>query len=225
MLLAISDEIPEAAALRAFGAETMSSIWNELDARPPLESSPDGTFLGIAHGWAGNLYAALRWCAASGDALPPRLLDRLHEYAALKTIEGRGAYWRSTIDRVSPGLIPGWCGGSAGQLFLCTLVHGLFGENEWLELAERCAWNAWDEPRVSANLCCGTAGRAYALLNFYKHTGAVEWLSRARHLANHAAATAATENYPATLWKGNLGIAVLIADFASPENARMPFFE
>ena len=60
MLLAISDEIPEAAALRAFGAETMSSIWNELDARPPLESSPDGTFLGIAHGWAGNLYAALR---------------------------------------------------------------------------------------------------------------------------------------------------------------------
>src|SRR5207253_1316746 len=118
-------------ALRAFGAKTMSVIWRELDERPPLERSRRGARLGMAHGWAGYFYAALRWCAASGDALPPRLLERLHEYAALKTIEGRGAYWRSTIDRVSPGLIPGWCGGSAGQLFLCSLVRGLFGDNEW----------------------------------------------------------------------------------------------
>jgi hypothetical protein len=28
-----------------------------------------------------------------------------------------------------------------------------------------------------------------------------------------------------TLWKGELGVAVLIADLASPETARMPFFE
>ena len=28
-----------------------------------------------------------------------------------------------------------------------------------------------------------------------------------------------------SLWKGELGIAVLIADLESPENARMPFFE
>jgi hypothetical protein len=36
--------------------------------------------------------------------------------------------------------------------------------------------------------CNGTAGRAYALLNLYKHTGMTAWLSRARHLANHATA-------------------------------------
>ncbi|HEU4889211.1 MAG TPA: phosphotransferase, partial [Thermoanaerobaculia bacterium] len=84
MLLAISNEVPElAASLRAFGAETMSAIWNELDARPPIAASPNDA-LGMAHGWAGYLYATLRWCDASGDALPPRLVERLHEHAALK---------------------------------------------------------------------------------------------------------------------------------------------
>lgn len=226
MLLAISDDLPEAAALRAFGAETMSAIWNELDARPPIEASPKDTYLGMAHGWAGYFYAALRWCAASGDTLPPRLVERLHEYTALKTVKGRGAYWRTTVDGPSYSMMPGWCNGSAGQVFLFTLAHRLLGDDAWLQLAELCAWNNWDEPRGPATLCCGSAGRAYALLNLYKHTGATEWLSRARQLANHAATVAASTAQRANaLWKGELGVAVLIADLASPENARMPFFE
>jgi eukaryotic-like serine/threonine-protein kinase len=222
MLLSISEGgLSEAAALRAFGAATMSAIWDELDARPVIDG-----YLGMAHGWAGYIYAALRWSAASGDALPARLGERLDEYAALRTAKGRGAYWRVTVDGPAHSMMPGWCNGSAGQVFLFTLAHRLLGDERWLQLAEPCAWNTWDEPRGIADLCCGTAGRAYALLNLYKHTGATEWLSRARQLANHAAsaatATAASVN---ALWKGELGVAVLIADLASPENARMPFFE
>jgi predicted Ser/Thr protein kinase len=226
MLLAIGDELPETAALRTFGAETLRAIWTELDARPPIEESPPRTALGIAHGWTGYLYAALRWCAASGDPLPPRLVERLHQLAALRTPKGRGIYWRTAVDRPAESIMPGWCNGSAGQVFLFTLAHRLLGDPQWLELAELSAWNNWDEPRGVATLCCGTAGRAYALLNLYKHTGATEWLSRARHLANHAAAVAAqTAQRTNALWKGELGVAVLIADLASPENARMPFFE
>lgn len=223
MLLAISDELPAATELRRFGAETMNAIWSELDARPPIDASPKGTYLGIAHGWAGYLYAALRWCAASGDAPPPRLLERLHELAALKTLIGRGAYWRTVVDKPVSSVMPGWCNGTGGHLFLYTLAHRLFADDEWLQLAELCAWDNWDAPRSSSTLCCGTAGRAYALLHLYKHTGATEWLSRARHLANHAASSS-DEGAP-SLWKGSLGVAVLIADLASPENARMPFFE
>ena len=72
---------------------------------------------------------------------------------------------------------------------------------------------------------CGSAGRAYALLNLYKHTGATEWLSRARQLANHAVSALSSSQRHDSLWKGELGVAVLIADLASPENALMPFFE
>jgi eukaryotic-like serine/threonine-protein kinase len=225
MLLAISDTLPDAAlALRAFGAETMRAIWNDLDARPPIENSNDS--LGMAHGWAGYLYAALRWSAASGEPLPPRFLERLHAYTALHTLKGRGTYWRTKADASPSSNMPGWCNGSAGQVFLFTLAHRLLGDERWLQLAELSAWNNWDEPRGVADLCCGTAGRAYALLNLYRHTGATEWLSRARQLANHAAAVAVSTSQRAnTLWKGELGVAVLIADLGSPENARMPFFE
>jgi predicted Ser/Thr protein kinase len=226
MLLPISEDVAEsAAALRAFGAETMSAIWHELDRRPALPDSPKDTYLGIAHGWSGFLYAALRWCVASGDALPSRIAERLHELSTLKTPSGRGAFWRAVIDRPSDGTTPSWCNGSAGLVFLFTLAHRVFGDGQWLQLAELCAWNTWDERRVSTHLCCGTSGRAYALLNLYKHTGATEWLSRARELANHAAAFADSTDRPYTLWRGQLGVAVLIADLASPENARMPFFE
>jgi len=110
-------------------------------------------------------------------------------------------------------------------VFLFTLAYRLVGDAEWLQLAELAAWNTWDAPCDATTLCCGTAGRAYALLNLYKHTGAAEWLSRARQLANHAAANATNGERTNALWKGELGIAVLIADLASPENARMPFFE
>src|ERR1043165_9156135 len=76
MLLEPSDD----AARRAFGSATMRAIWRDPDAPPPIADSPPNTYLGMAHGWAGYLNAALRWCAASGDALPPRLVERLHEY-------------------------------------------------------------------------------------------------------------------------------------------------
>ena len=158
--------------------------------------------------------------------MPSRLVERLHEHAAQKTPSGRGAFWRITVGGPAHNMMPGWCNGSAGHVFLYTLAHRLFGDEQWLELAELSAWNTWDQSRGSSTLCCGTAGRAYALLNLYKHTGATQWLSRARQLANHAAASAAeTAQRSNTLWKGELGVAVLIADLASPENARMPFFE
>jgi len=214
----------KATALRTFGAKTMSVIWHELDAVPPLAKAPPGTYLGIAHGWAGYLYAALRWCAASGDPPPSRALERLEEVEALKQRKGRGVFWPNRIGHSETSLIPGWCNGSAGLLHLFTLAYRIFGAAHWLELAELCAWNTWDEPRFTPSLCCGTAGRAYALLNLYRHTGAAEWLSRARQLANHAAG-AASAVQSNSLLKGDLGVAVLVADLASPENARMPFFE
>jgi serine/threonine-protein kinase len=118
-----------------------------------------------------------------------------------------------------------WCNGSPGLVFLFTQAHRTFGEARWLELAELCAWTAWDTPSRAPHLCCGSAGRAYALLSYYKQTGAREWLGRARALANRAVEQCAVNSEGDTLWRGTLGVAVLISDLASPEHARMPFFE
>jgi len=102
----------------------------------------------------------------------------------------------------------------------------VLGDERWLRRAEEEAAATWSAPRELASLCCGTAGRAYALLDFYRHTGNAEWLHRARELAEHSAANAvATAQVANTLYQGELGVAVLVADLARPEQARMPAFE
>jgi serine/threonine-protein kinase len=211
--------------VRLFGDGLLREIWERLDALPPLAEQPRETYLGMAHGWSGFLYAALRWCRASGTPLPASLERRLHELAAQRVPRGRGAYWPRTMAGGLQDMMPGWCNGAAGHVFTWTAAYDALRDARWLDLGRDAAWNAWEEPLPHADLCCGAAGRAYALLDFYQHTGQREWLARARTLANHAAELAhKTAQRAHALWKGELGVAVLLADLEDPDEARMPFF-
>jgi serine/threonine-protein kinase len=133
--------------------------------------------------------------------------------------------------------MPGWCNGSAGFVYLWTLAYQIFHDTDFLTLAEKTAWNVWEEPDSVGNLCCGLAGRAYALLNLYKYASEKNWLYRAQGLANKAASSMRMLDLngdslyksfgirPDSLYKGNVGIAVLAADLEHPESACMPFFD
>ncbi|HVR98846.1 MAG TPA: lanthionine synthetase LanC family protein, partial [Thermoanaerobaculia bacterium] len=158
------------ASLRAFGGEVLESLWRELDSLPPIPRCDERPNLGMAHGWAGYLYASLRWCRGSGMPRPDRLEERLEELANLARPWGRGLCW-SWRDTADPGAsyMPGWCNGSAGFVHLWTLAGSP-------TLAEGAAWHAWEDPDTSGNLCCGLAGRAYALLHLHRHGGGPEWL-------------------------------------------------
>jgi serine/threonine-protein kinase len=227
MLLEVSRQLPEAdvAALVACGNDALSEVWTKLDTRPPIPESK-GVYLGIAHGWSGYLYATLRWCQAAGAPLPEHCVKRLEELASVRIEKGHGALWPRLGGGALFDQMPGWCNGAAGFVFLWTLAHDLLRKDEYRELAEQAAWNAFEEPLGTGDLCCGSAGRAYSLLNLYRHTGEREWLGRARLLANHAATTVEASLRRHALWKGDLGIAVLIAELVeSPETARMPLFE
>lgn len=225
ILLDVSGALPEAAALTALGNATLEAIWRELEQRPPIAEGPAEAFTGIAHGWSGYAYAALRWCAASGAPVPASLPRRLDELEALRIRRGRASYWRRQVAGHAHDVLSGWCNGSAGFVFLWTAAYDAFVDERFLRLAEEAATHAAEEPLHTADLCCGSAGRAYAMLNLYRHTGGANWLSRARHMANHAAEYTGEQQRTNSLWKGELGIAVLIADLQSPENAQMPFFE
>jgi serine/threonine-protein kinase len=107
----------------------------------------------------------------------------------------------------------------------------------YIRLAEQAAWNTWEESDTVSGLCCGLAGKAYGLLNLYKHAGEKAWLVRAQELAQRAALNVSASALQDTslhvgldardesLYYGNVGIAVLAADMARPEEACMPFFE
>lgn len=211
--------------LRRFGDATLAAIWGELDGHPPIAHDAPDTYLGIAHGWSGYMYAALRWCAASSTPLPASLPRRLDEFIALGVRRGRATYWRRQVGGHPQDVTTGWCNGTAGHVFLFTAAHDALGEERLLRIASEAAMHAAEETLYNADLCCGTAGRAYAMLNVYKHTGDGAWLSRARLLANHAASYRGEIARTNSLWKGEMGVAVLLADIQSPENARMPFFE
>jgi serine/threonine-protein kinase len=220
----------DAARLVEAGNSTMASIWHELDPYAAAGEAKELTNLGIAHGWAGVLYATLRWSSCSGLPLPTDLEERLHQLATHAEPTGRGVRWPWVIDAharsSAPYAMPGWCNGSAGFVFLWTLAHRTFGDATYLMLAEKSAWNAWEEIENGASLCCGLAGRAYALLNLYKHTGERAWLLRAQTFANRAALVGnGAEALGNSLYKGELGVALLAADLLQPATASMPFFE
>lgn len=215
-------------SLRELGDDLLAGLWCEIDSLPPIREDRERPVLGMAHGWAGYLYASLQWCRAAGCPLPPRLRERLDELGACARPWGRGLRWRwhGGESRWGLGSMPGWCNGSAGYVFLWTLAHRTLGDPSYAALAEGAAWNAWEEPSRNASLCCGLAGRAYALLNLYKHGGGPDWLARARDLAERAAREdSRPSDPPHSLYKGELGMAALAADLARPEAAVMPFFE
>jgi hypothetical protein len=219
------EDAPEAGPLIERGEEILRDLWRELDGTPP--PSADEAGLGMAHGWAGFVYAALRWCRSAGTSHPERLEERLAGLAARAQPWGRGLRWRWGHGRGRWGIssMAGWCNGSAGFVYLWALAHRVLGEPRYRELAEGAAWNAWEAPDANGSLCCGLAGRAYALLHLHKHGGGEEWLLRTRALAERAALAIERAGTPDSLYKGALGVAVLAADLARPGDAVFPFFE
>lgn len=224
--------------LRSLGAETSKELWGILAGYGPIRESKELSNLGIAHGWAGMLYALLCWSDVSDDPLPASIGDRLQQLGACAEPIGRGLRWpwdRMRGMNQQGGYMPGWCNGSAGYVFLWTQAHKMLRDPAYLAWAEGAAWNAWEAAGPIGNLCCGMAGQSYALLNLYRHTGEKVWLSRAQDAASYALVAnreASTRGgyeqfalRPESLYKGELGIAVLAADLERPEQACMPLFE
>ncbi len=210
--------------LREVGDDIYGGLWRTLDGRSPIARSPEPGALGIAHGWPGLLYATLCWCGVTGQRVSDAVRGRVCELAECAQPIGRGLQWVPDAPSPSAGLsLSSWCNGSAGLVFLWTKASAVMEEKSYLELAEGAAWNTWEAPNPDPTLCCGMAGQAYALLNFYRASGDAAWLRRAHTVARFAAPDPGSR--PASLYKGDAGLAVLCADLETPEDARLPLFE
>jgi len=99
-------------------------------------------------------------------------------------------------------------------------------EPKYDRMATGAAWTAFEAPHVGGDLCCGLAGRSYALLNLYKHSGDLVWLDRARRLAESAAASIKANSQASDgLYHGRVGVVLLAADLECPHRSCMPLFE
>jgi serine/threonine protein kinase len=218
---ALADEQRE--PLLALGRETLDAVWIELgDCSVGGAGGPD--YLGIAHGWAGILYATILWCQTAGDVWPARARERLGELAAREG--GSGGWWPLSDGAGQASAMPGWCHGSAGYTHLWALAAEALGDSDYSATALRAADWATKSGEGIGSLCCGLAGRAYAALTAYRHSGEREWLQRAFELANGAADGLSYWACPqGSLYKGDLGVALLAAELERPERAAMPVFQ
>lgn len=225
------EAMPGLLEVRQLGERAMTELWTELDRAPAVGHGGIALNLGIAHGWAGVLYATLRLCDAAQIERPGGCVARLEQLAACAEPSGQGVRWRWTDHhRLEPPTrwtyMAGWCNGSAGFVFLWTLAHRVLGGGPWLDLAQRAARDAWESRPGAVNLCCGATGIAYSLLNCWRATGDRTWRDKAHALVS-AAVTSAPDltETPDSLYRGEPGLALLCCELEHAESARMPMFE
>ena len=151
--------VAERCGLLQLGDETLVAI---LDKLPGDIADERGLRVrGVAHGWAGVLYAALRWCEATGARVPDVVGDRVYELAALaRTVDG-SVSWRGRHDMPMAG---GWCHGPAGYTHLWSTAARVLDDDSHTARALQAAQASWVNRERVATLCCGLAGQAYAML-------------------------------------------------------------
>jgi serine/threonine-protein kinase len=232
-----SAPVVDTSTMRDMGDTTVASIWQQLDSYAPIRECREIRDSGIAHGWAGILYATLSWCRASGSSLPRNMEDRLGQLAALAHRSRHQASWSWTVAGEPGGALAastgGWCGGTAGQVHLWLAASAAFKDDRFLVLANLAGCHVGKVDSQEGSLCCGLAGQAYALLALYRSTNDRVWLYRACTLAEKAALAYrhreseyhALASRADSLYKGELGVAVLAADLENADFSAMPAFE
>jgi serine/threonine-protein kinase len=224
------DKTADQGCLIEAGDKLLTGLWEQFDGMPRIGDPKVPAPLGMAHGWAGYLYATLRWLRSARRPAPSNLGTRLQELADQSLYRGARISWPCETGSDSP-VLGGWCSGSAGFVFLWSLAHRLLRDPRWLALAEGAGRDACHPRDEGHSLCCGLAGKAYSQLCLYKHTGYQRWLKAASDMASTAALktgimkNARSQELPFSLYKGDIGVAVLVAELKRPDSSAMPFFE
>ncbi len=201
----------------------LDSLWQQLNSLPPLTTEKTIDYFGIAHGWAGLLYATLFWCGQSGQNLPDQFRARLEQLLALATEAEGHLQWPVSNGNQSAWL--GWCHGNAGYVFLWSLAFQQLKEERFLLLAEKTGAALFFNRPQTGSLCCGLAGEAYALLKLFEVTGNESYLLQARTLKDRLLQDlSAPDLRNHSLYKGDVGVALLMCEMKRPELAHMPLF-
>lgn len=210
------------------GDDVACRILEGIAPLPDVGAANALAYLGIAHGWAGILRALMLWSAATDRPPAAAIRTRLDQLAELAEPVGRGLRWRRVMAPAQSDAMAwaSWCHGTSGHVHLWLSAHRVYRESRYLDLAVAAGIHASGESPLGPNLCCDQAGQAYAMLALHRATADDTWLRAAQRMARHAEAGALTGDSCAnSLYKGDVGIALLAAEIETPPQALMPLFE
>ena len=173
-------------------------------------------YLGLVHGFAGNLLALLQgwqWLTAAQRKAVTELATDMLVATAMRS--ERGANWAIDANQPDQPMLCQMCHGGPG---IVTAFAGAPFSSPDFERAlldgGELIWVAGPLKKGSS-FCHGTGGNAYALLKLYRRTRDRRWLHRARAfamtgIAQWRAARAEYGKDRYTLWTGDSGFAVCL---------------
>lgn len=179
--------------------------------------------LGPAHGLVGNVLALGQ--LLDNDRLAALLAETEEVLVRSAVVEGGLVNWPPSaggqLENKRGQIRLQWCHGAAG------IVASAFDylEEELVLGGAELVWRAGAHgDERGSSLCHGTAGNGYALLKAFARTRDDRWLERARAFAVHALAqmrrlraSRGTGRY--SLWTGDLGVALFLADCVDAQTA------
>lgn len=220
------DPLFDRGALVALGREVAASTWAAVEAMPAIGDPAGLAVLGIAHGWAGLLFAQLRFAEASHSRPHPGLERRIAQLLRLAQPMGRGLALPRALGRsLDDPLAGSWCNGAAGFVPLWILAERVYRDPAYLAAAEAFGRTAIESGNDLGSLCCGATGPGFAALALFRATGNKEWRFAAARSLDGARTGRFPQSMEHSLYKGPLGPALLELELASPEDAVLPLFD
>ncbi len=179
-------------------------------------------YLGIVHGFAGNVLALLQGIQLLSDDQQQQLISRTEKtLITTAKIEADLANWLPCLGEPRPGRnqpLVQLCHGAPGIVLGVASLWPLASEElkKILIKAGNLIWQA-GPLKKPWGLCHGTAGNGYAFLKLYKLTGDKIWYERALQFAMHAIHQYETmrDHYSCIrvdAWCGDLGLALYLQD-------------
>jgi hypothetical protein len=176
-------------------------------------------YLGLVHGYAGNMIALMRGWGWLTDDQRARIASAVPTTMARNARRSQsGASWGAVAaDRDKLPTLCQHCHGAPRMV--TAFADAPFGSPELEDLLREGGNFTWVAGPLAkgSNLCHGTGGNGYAFLKLYRRTKDPMWLERARAFAMTAIAQCreARKEYGRgrySLWTGDVGLAIYLWD-------------
>ena len=188
-------------------------------------------YLGGGHGFAGNVFPALRAADMLDAVTIQTFVMRAQQTLEATALHGeQGINWAAAADaeRVQKARELGYlplvqdCHGAPGIICRLATVPRDDGWDALLRGAGELTWHAGPVIKGS-NLCHGTAGSALACLKLWRRFRDDQWLDRARRLAMHAIEQCERHRTQHgmgrhSLWTGDPGLACVLWNCLVPDD-------
>ena len=201
------DDVARDAIQRLWSAWTFDSKLRACIWTQHVPTGRVGQSLGMAHGFAGNVFALLKAAPLQSKEHQTELMHRIIETLHRTALPERKLLnWPPEVGDKSSKLRVQWCHGAPG--IVCALA-GAPAQRELDALLIAAGELTWEAGplKKGAGLCHGTAGNGWAFLKLHKRTRDRKWLERARRFAMHAIEQRAGER---GLYEGDLGVALYL---------------